>query len=283
MRIPKGEKNDRKKGRSRRRANPIWRRRILPIGLPVLLAISMCGSGWWLWHSGTVQGWGQAIQDSAITASAEVGFRVNEVLVVGRERTKREDLLRAVGVRRGTAIFAFDPDAARMRIEALTWVREASVERRLPDTVLLRLVERRPMALWQRDDGFSLVDNQGEVIRDEDFGGFGGLLLVVGADAPRHIPELFRVLESQPDLEKRVSAAVRVGGRRWNVHLDNGVSVQLPEEGSSSAWAKLAEIEKSQHILSRDVQVLDLRFPDRLIVSTTPGKEVLPRSRGQET
>ena len=283
MKSPRRGRKTRKVSHLRRFLSPTWRKRLLIGGLPAVLVAGMCGSGWWLWHSGTVDRWTQSARDFAIGVSVDAGFKVDEILVVGRDLTRREDLLRAVGLRRGSAMFGFDPDEVKERVEALTWVREASVERRLPGKVLLRIVERQPLALWQRDGAFDLIDNRGEVIHEPDFRRFGNLLVVAGTDAPGHAPELLKMLKGEPELLERVKAAVRVGGRRWNVYLDNGVSVQLPEEGSAAAWTKLAEIEKSQHILSRDVQVLDLRFPDRLIVSTTPGKESLPKVGGQET
>ena len=76
-----------------------------------------------------------------------MGLKVDEILVIGRRETAQKDLLAAVRLARGAPILAFDLQAARKRIEALPWIKTVSVERMLPDTVLLNIKERRPLAL----------------------------------------------------------------------------------------------------------------------------------------
>ena len=75
--------------------------------------------------------------------SARAGLRVDHILITGRKRAGRGAVKRALQARRGMAIVAFDPHAARARLEKLAWVRAAVVERRLPDTILIRIHERR--------------------------------------------------------------------------------------------------------------------------------------------
>ncbi len=108
-------------------------------------------------------------------------------------------------------------------------------------------------------------DAKGAVVQDEA-GEFAHLPIVVGDDAPAHAEALLFLLATEPDLQKRVTAAVRVGGRRWNLKLDNGIDVRLPEEDAASAWSRLATLERDNKLLSRDVVAIDLRLPDRLIV-----------------
>jgi cell division protein FtsQ len=79
------------------------------------------------------------------------------------------------------------------------------------------------------------------------------------------------ILSSEPALRAQVTAAVRVQGRRWNVRLDNGIDVQLPETDTAAAWAELARLQRSYEVLQRDVVAIDLRLPDRLVVRTAPG------------
>src|SRR5581483_533549 len=151
------------------------------------------------------------------------------------------------------------------RLESIPWVESSVVERRLPDTIFVRLVERQPLALWQHNGHFSVIAAKGEMIQDE-VGEFANLPIVVGDDAPPHAEALLLLLATEPDLQKRVTAAVRVGGRRWNLKLDNGIDVRLPEEDAASAWSRLAALERENQLLSRDVVAIDLRLPDRLIV-----------------
>ncbi|MCH6574854.1 MAG: cell division protein FtsQ, partial [Bacteroidetes bacterium] len=138
---------------------------------------------------------------------------------------------------------------------------------------LLNLVERRPLALWQRKGRFSLIDQKGVVILDEGLERYSDLLVVVGEEAPTHASRLLEILSTQPRLMPMVRAAVWGGGRRWNVRMVGNIDVRLPEKDPTRAWARLAEYDRTHRVLERDVQVLDLRFPDRLIVRKPPPAE----------
>lgn len=235
----------------------------LAAALVLAAVIGLVGSGW----AGRKL---DALADGLARASVAFGLSVREVLVEGRTRSDPVRLLTAVGVARGDPIMAFDPQAARSRIAALPWVREATVERRLPWLIYLRIEERTPIALWQTDGRIAVIDETGEVIPGIAPEDFAGLTLVVGPDAPSHAAGLLHLLDSEPELRGQVVAAVRVGGRRWNLRFQGGTDVRLPETGAAEAWAQFARIEREHGVLQRDVDSIDLRLPDRLVVRTAP-------------
>jgi cell division protein FtsQ len=205
-----------------------------------------------------------------IAASAHAGLRVENVLVTGRYRTARDDITRALGARRSMAILAFDPFAAKQRLEKLNWVRAATVERRLPDTIYLRLVERKPLALWQVGGKLALIDRDGVVIARQHLGRYSALPLVVGEDAAPHAEAIIAILRARPVVAKATSAMIRVAGRRWDLKLKTGVTVHLPEDGAARAVASLARLIARDRILEREVIAIDMRLPDRLVVRTKP-------------
>ncbi len=271
----------RPRSQKRRRATPLWRNRNALRTTAAVVLAAMLGGGWWSWHSGWVARTAEHVKWEIIAVAADLGFTVQDILVVGRHETSRHDLLATLRLARGAPIFAFDLSGAKERVEKLPWVDGVAIERKLPSTIVLHLVEREPLALWQHKGRFTLIDNQGSVIPTNGLERFADLMVVVGEDAPAHTAELFRNLSGEPELLARVQAAARVGGRRWNVRLDNGIDVRLPEENAGRAWTRLAEYERTHQVLGRDIRVLDLRLPDRLIVRRTqPGRDV---KSGRET
>lgn len=273
-----------KRSQPRKRPVPAWRARRNLLAAVAVAVAAAAGTGVWAWHDGWMARTTDAVHARFIDATVKRGLVVREVLVSGRQETDRAALLNAVGLVRGAPILDFDVTDAKTRIENLPWVRTASVRRALPDTVIVEVVERRPLALWQRDGAFKLIDHDGQVIADNDVGRFADLMVVVGQGAPEHAAELLEVLDSQPDLKTRVKAAVWVGGRRWNVRFDNGVDVRMPEGDTAGAWLRLAEYERTHRVLGRDVRVLDLRMPDRLIVRKPESRRAIePAKPGRET
>ncbi|MFQ5783298.1 MAG: cell division protein FtsQ/DivIB [Alphaproteobacteria bacterium] len=271
-------------GRRAGRRRMHWRplrpglRRLAVVGGAVLGFALIIGGGAWLWTSGRVTAALDDARGALVAASADAGLILREVYVSGRSQTSRADVLEAIGIRRGAPLVSLDPAAARRRLDALGWVRTATVERRFPDTVFVRLDERAPLALWQRKGRLVVVDREGVVVAGADPGDFAALPVIVGDDAPAHIAGLLAVMASEPALRARVEAAVRVGGRRWNLRLDNGIDVQLPEQGVVEAWRRLADFERRHRLLARDITAVDLRLPDRLVVVRPP-----PAGKGKST
>ena len=154
----------------------------------------------------------------------------------------------------------------RQRIETLSWVQRATVERRLPNTVVVYLEERRPFAIWQNQGKFLLIDRDGQVVANENLATFKDLPLVVGPGAPSAAASLLDALTARPALQARVIAAVRVGERRWNLRLNNGADVMLPEGHETAALDRLMQLQESAAVLDRPLAAIDMRLPDRLVL-----------------
>jgi cell division protein FtsQ len=235
---------------------------------------------------------GQAIladaTDRTIAVTAALGLVVSNIEVEGRETTDAAMIMAALAADRGTPILAVRPSRAKEQLEKLPWVRSAAIERRLPGTLFVRLVERRPLAVWQHDGRQQLIDRQGEIIATDDLGRFARLPTVVGDQAASHAAALLDMLAREPELAARVTAAIRVDNRRWNLRIDQAIEVLLPEENPAAAWTHLASLERQSNVLKRDIQRVDMRLPDRLVlrVNGPPPKEAAPakpRPAGKST
>lgn len=274
----------RKNGKTVQRGRPLrrWQRWAVSLGAVLTSFALIAAGGHQLWRAGLIQQAGAAVDGVVDTGIRGAGLNVQDVLVTGRSQAEADRVLRALSVARGSSMFAFSPAAARERLRALEWVRDARVERRWPDTIVVHLDEHRPMALWQYKGHHVLIDRQGEPITRVNLGRFAHLPLVIGEDAPLHAARLIDILAERPALFARVEAAIRVGSRRWNIRLKDGIDVNLPEDDPQAAWAKLADLVREHRILERDVAVIDLRLPDRLVVRMT-GEAVKRRRQRKDT
>jgi len=209
--------------------------------------------------------------DRLVAVTAAFGLVVADIEVEGRETTDAATIMAALDAPRGTPILAVKPSRAKEQLESLPWVRSATIERRLPGTLFVRLVERRPLAVWQHGGTQELIDREGTVIPVSDLSRFARLPTVVGENAAPHAAELIDMLGGEPELALRVTAAVRVSDRRWNLRVDDAIDVLLPEDDAAGAWSRLARLEQTSSLLKRDVQTVDLRLPDRLVLRVTGG------------
>jgi cell division protein FtsQ len=235
-------------------------------GAKAAILLSVIGLAVLSWRSGRLAAATDQVSVQFIALSARGGFRIEQVDVVGRDQTDPKALLAAAGLKRGDPILAFSPEAARQRIESLSWVASAAVERRLPDTVAITIVERKPIALWQHNEKITLIDSAGANLGPVAIEAAPALPLIVGGDAAPHASALLGLLAEHPEIAQRVQASNWIGSRRWDLKLDNGIEVRLPEDGVAEALQQLADAEASSRILERDVAVVDLRLTGKMIV-----------------
>lgn len=210
------------------------------------------------------------LAENASGLAREAGLVVQEVRFEGHQHTPPELLRAALGVRPGDALLGFSPEAARGRLLTVPWVENAHVERRLPGTILVRLSERAPFAIWQNRGQFVIVDRQGNSVTAERLDAFGPLPLIVGAGAERRAAQLWDEMGAAPELRRRVQAMVRINDRRWNLRLHNGADVLLPEGQEAAAVRRLEELQASHALLDRPLAAIDLRMPDRLVLRQPP-------------
>lgn len=274
--------------RSASRRVPHWIRRVparvlMWSGLVTATIAGVAGLGWHAENSGLVGRLTIAGETGLADLTQATGLVVRDVMVVGRNRTKRSDLLRAMSIAEGDSILGVDLSRAHARVSALAWVKEARIERRLPDTIFVNLIEREPMALWQRDGKLHLIDLDGGVIPSPDVRTFSDLPIVIGKDAPSRARAVLAMLDREPALRVRVRAVTWVGARRWDVRVDDRINVQLPEKDPQQAWAQLARMEREHGVLRRDVITIDMRLRDQLVVRVAPSAAARKRDRGRDT
>lgn len=214
-------------------------------------------------------------------ASADWGFAVTSVTVVGRVRSDPAAILKAAGDPVGRSILHTDIAAAKARLEALPWVRSARVRRLLPSAIRIELSEKTAIAVWSVDGDLRLIDETGALIsapsdpaRDAD------LPLLAGAGAGAAAPELHALLRANADLRRRFDWAERIGGRRWNIQLRGGPVLILPEEAASPAVASKYAAAQARGLLGPEIEALDMRYDKDFVVRGRPPGMVRARSRG---
>jgi cell division protein FtsQ len=203
--------------------------------------------------------------ESAESVMAGAGFTVAEISLAGAERTSSADAFAAAGIERGQSIFAVDASDARSRLLDLPWVGDAEVRRTLPNTIAIRLIEKRPFALWRNGKSIVVIERSGAVVTDVDTVGFENLPLFSGSGAPEAAASFLDAVRPYRAVSARLQTIRRMGERRWDLLLAGGVTIRLPEEGWESQLAELEILIVEKAILERDIEMIDLRYPDNYV------------------
>ena len=201
-------------------------------------------------------------------AIGRAGFSVKRVEVVGIHHMNSDPVYQIALDQQSMAMPLVDVASIRQQLLRFGWVADARVSRRLPDTLVVDIVERQPAALWQDQDKLALIDSQGVVIDRVPVTQMPDLPLLVGPGANLHERDLNRLLDAAPSLRPQLVSAAWVGGRRWDLNLQTGETIALPEgeEQSKTALVKFADLDKSTGLLGRGLLRFDLRLPGKMIV-----------------
>jgi cell division protein FtsQ len=210
-------------------------------------------------------------QDFAQATTTAAGFAIDDVKVSGARETSEIDILAQLGLDGTTSLVALDVAEARRKLAELPWVEPVSVRKIYPGTVEITLKERTAFAIWQHGDDLSLIERNGSVIAPLRDNKFSNLPLFVGRDAETAAAAFEKQFDAWPQIKARVRAYVRVAGRRWDLRLDNGIIVKLPEDNIARAMEVLSALEAEQALLERDIAAVDLRLEDRTTIRLTEG------------
>jgi cell division protein FtsQ len=166
-----------------------------------------------------------------------------------------------------------DLNQIRDKLLQYGWVQDAHVSRRLPDTLLIRIVERTPVAVWQNQGTLSLIDRDGVYLEPVSADAMPDLPLVIGPGADRQEPAYQTLMTIAPALKPKVRAATWVGNRRWDLLFDTGETLSLPEgtDEAAKALRLFAERDGTLRLLGRGWLKFDMRNPDRMVMRKPDG------------
>jgi cell division protein FtsQ len=208
------------------------------------------------------------VRDVAANAA---GFRIATVAITGERHLSREEILAAAGVTSRTSLLFFDVVDARARLLTNPWIAEATVQKFLPDRLVISISERAAFALWQRAGRVGVIAADGTVLDPYVLPRYADLPFVVGTGAETRARGFLAMLDRRPELRANVRASVLVAERRWNLRLKNGVDVRLPEFDVEQALDRLAALERDMKLSNRDITAIDLRLADRITVRLSDG------------
>jgi cell division protein FtsQ len=254
---------------SRAWAKPTVRNAAL-VYLP-LVALAIAG-----WRVAAHDGWRGMIEAKIVSAVEQIAarpeFAVRGVAVLGGSDDLQAKVRRAVDIRPGMSSLKLDVEELRRRVEALGAVETATIQFDPQGTLRVAVVERIAVVLFRyTDDRLVMLDKGGvEIGPAGQRADHPELAVIRGPGAQDRVGEVIALLGVAPDIVPRLRTFIRVGERRWNLELDRGMTIKLPETGSVEALSRIMALHYGEELLDRDIEVIDMRLPDRPTLQMMP-------------
>ncbi len=215
---------------------------------------------------------GGAMVHFADARVASLGLNLQNVRLVGVSPQAADDVKKALPFHRGDPMAFMDLKAVQTAIENVGWVKQASVRRQFPGTLIVTVTERPRLAVWQYQGKDTVVDDTGQVIPEANALRFPDLPLVVGEGANEAANDVLELMRARPQLMQKTYALQRVDTRRWNILLKNGAVIKLPALDQDQAFNRLDALMAQHRVLDQGFAEIDLLDPKALVVVPLQGK-----------
>ncbi|MDO5704544.1 MAG: cell division protein FtsQ/DivIB [Paracoccus sp. (in: a-proteobacteria)] len=259
---------------------PVWRR-VVRLGLPVF-AVTMI-AGVWLSDEHRRAILTDGIDGMIHSVQSRDEFMVRMMTIEGASEPVDKAMRAMLPVDLPASSFDIDLTALRLQVMALDAVETVDLRIRPGGILSAAVTERQPALLWRNARGIDILDKGGHRVASVTSREVrADLPLIAGEGGDEQAPEALALIDAAGPILPRVRGLVRQGERRWDVVLDRGQRLQLPETGAIKALERLIAIDRAQDVLTRDIAVIDLRDPDQVVVRMgIDARNTIRAARGQ--
>jgi len=237
-------------------------RRMVRVGFPSLL--TAIGIFWFFSIEANRDAIKEQVTEIRRSVAERPEFMVKVMAIDGATADLSEDIRQILPLDFPISSFDLDLEQMKTAVETLDAVASAELLVRPGGILQLDVSERTPAVIWRDRDTLELLDGQGRRVSD-----IGSRLdrpdlpLIVGVGADKAVPEALALYAAAEPLENRLRGLVRMGERRWDIALDRGQRIMLPENVSVPVLEQVIAIDQARELLGRNITHVDMRNPAR--------------------
>ena len=246
----------------RRNQRRIQIQRIILAGSRVLAVAAVLAGAGWIWRH----------------TQSDARFALKTIEVTGAVHTPRAAVDAVTRAYVGGNLFRLNISSVQSDLGKLGWVSRIEAEKKLPDTLRIRVVERMPVALLQAGDKLRYVDESGAAFAElTPSAGDGDLPIIAnaaGAELQRCVVFLRALRARDADVYARLSEIRPVAPDAFALFdRQLGTVIYANANDLSPKWRDLYAIARSEQFDRGAIEYADLRFADRIVIkpSGRPG------------
>jgi len=204
------------------------------------------------------------------------GFTINNIQILGIKNIPKETIIKIVNNENKSNILNVNLLNIYNNLRNNDWVEELYIERVLPNTIKISIIEKEAIGIWQYEMSNKLITKNGEIISTANINKFKiDLPIIHGNDANKNANSILKILETNKVLTKNIWSLDYINNRRWNLHFKQGIIVLLPSEGVLRAWNEIIKLQKNYDVLNLGLTELDLRNPNKILGKISVDKDLI--------
>ena len=189
---------------------------------------------------------------------------VQNIITYGTNAKDDEIIKMSLGIAPGTNLRAVDLHQLNNRVANIPGVKKSAV-RRLPNgDILIKIQKHKIVAtLWDGEFYYPLSSDGTKI--NTPISERNDNTIVFRGELPENLTD---IINSVSVLSKDIDYINYVESRRWNIHTKNGTNIYLPENNFADAINKINVLNQTHKILSRQIDIIDMRDKARILVKT---------------
>jgi cell division protein FtsQ len=193
------------------------------------------------------------------------GFSLKKIYIIGKYNLKEKEIVDTAKLIKGQSIFNINLNEVYNNLLLNEWIENVQIKRSLPNTIEIKIKEKKPLAILQTKLGNKLITEDGSIISIANIHDFKNKLpIITGENANIKAFSIITILKQQQDLYKNVWSISYVNNRRWDIHLKQGVTILLPKFNLNKAWNTINFLHKKYQILDLGLTEIDLRNHNKI-------------------
>ena len=217
----------------------------------------------------------RSIIEKTNTLLINYGFYVQNIYITGDNNLQREDVLSIINNKEYKTIFDINLFKIHNNLLLNEWIKTVKIERILPNSIKIQIIEKKPVAIWQTKFGNKLITEDGSIISNANVTAFkNSLPIIIGEGANKDAFIILQILNKNPELYNNVWSISYINKRRWNVHLKQGLIVLLPRKKIYEAWTKIAFLQNKHKILDIGLTEIDIRNEEQIFAKINFDKKL---------
>ena len=194
------------------------------------------------------------------------GFKIENILITGTRNLSNNYIKDIIEIYKDTSIFNIDLSLIYNKIKQNSWVKEVSIERVLPNIIKIKILENKPIAIWQNKKNNKLITANGDIIFDGNANDFkNDFPIITGNKSKENISSILEILETNQNFYENIWSLTFINERRWDLHFNQGLVVRLPSKDIKKAWEKIIKLQKNYNVLNLKLTEIDLRNPKQIL------------------
>ncbi|MFC2968656.1 cell division protein FtsQ/DivIB [Acidimangrovimonas pyrenivorans] len=198
-------------------------------------------------------------------------FMVTMLQIDGASPPLAKAIRQALALKLPQSSFDLNLEALRRKAEQLDAVASTEVQVKGGGVLQVTVHARQGAVVWRSRKGLEMLDATGHrVAALTTRAARADLPLIAGEAAEKAVPEALKLIAAAGPIRPRIRGLVRMGARRWDVVLDRGQRILLPEARPVRALERVIALDQAQDLLSRDIVAVDMRNEQRPTLRLTP-------------